>query len=50
MRIKPLFAPRHGPEMEIMKQMLKAQETNAAAETAQRQVAAYALDEINHHH
>jgi phosphatidylserine/phosphatidylglycerophosphate/cardiolipin synthase-like enzyme len=23
-RIKPLFAPRHGPEMEIMKQMLKA--------------------------
>jgi phosphatidylserine/phosphatidylglycerophosphate/cardiolipin synthase-like enzyme len=24
-RIKPLFAPRHGPEMEIMKQMLKAQ-------------------------
>jgi phosphatidylserine/phosphatidylglycerophosphate/cardiolipin synthase-like enzyme len=24
MRIKPLFAPRHGPEMEIMKQMLKA--------------------------
>jgi phosphatidylserine/phosphatidylglycerophosphate/cardiolipin synthase-like enzyme len=26
MRIKPLFAPRHGPEMEIMKQMLKARE------------------------
>jgi phosphatidylserine/phosphatidylglycerophosphate/cardiolipin synthase-like enzyme len=26
MRIKPLFAPRHGPEMEIMKQMLKASE------------------------
>jgi len=26
MRIKPLFAPRHGPEMEIMKQMLKAAE------------------------
>jgi phosphatidylserine/phosphatidylglycerophosphate/cardiolipin synthase-like enzyme len=25
-RIKPLFAPRHGPEMEIMKQMLKARE------------------------
>lgn len=25
-RVKPLFAPRHGPEMEIMKQMLKAQE------------------------
>ncbi|MBA2560643.1 MAG: phospholipase, partial [Propionibacteriales bacterium] len=24
MRIKPLFAPQHGPEMEIMKQMLKA--------------------------
>ena len=24
MRVKPLFAPRHGPEMEIMKQMLKA--------------------------
>jgi phosphatidylserine/phosphatidylglycerophosphate/cardiolipin synthase-like enzyme len=24
MRIKPLFAPRHAPEMEIMKQMLKA--------------------------
>jgi len=24
MRMKPLFAPRHGPEMEIMKQMLKA--------------------------
>jgi phosphatidylserine/phosphatidylglycerophosphate/cardiolipin synthase-like enzyme len=24
-RIKPLFAPRHGPEMEIMKQMLKAE-------------------------
>lgn len=23
-RVKPLFAPRHGPEMEIMKQMLKA--------------------------
>lgn len=23
-RIKPLFAPRHGPEMELMKQMLKA--------------------------
>ena len=27
MRIKPLFAPRHGPEMEIMKQMLKASES-----------------------
>jgi phosphatidylserine/phosphatidylglycerophosphate/cardiolipin synthase-like enzyme len=26
MRVKPLFAPRHGPEMEIMKQMLKAAE------------------------
>ena len=26
-RIKPLFAPRHGPEMEIMKQMLKAQQS-----------------------
>jgi phosphatidylserine/phosphatidylglycerophosphate/cardiolipin synthase-like enzyme len=26
MRIKPLFAPRHGPEMEIMKQMLKARQ------------------------
>jgi phosphatidylserine/phosphatidylglycerophosphate/cardiolipin synthase-like enzyme len=25
-RVKPLFAPRHGPEMEIMKQMLKARE------------------------
>jgi phosphatidylserine/phosphatidylglycerophosphate/cardiolipin synthase-like enzyme len=24
-RVKPLFAPLHGPEMEIMKQMLKAQ-------------------------
>ena len=24
-RAKPLFAPRHGPEMEFMKQMLKAQ-------------------------
>ena len=24
MRIKPLFAPQHGPEMEIMKQMLKS--------------------------
>jgi phosphatidylserine/phosphatidylglycerophosphate/cardiolipin synthase-like enzyme len=24
MRVKPLFAPQHGPEMEIMKQMLKA--------------------------
>ena len=24
-RVKPLFAPRHGPEMELMKQMLKAQ-------------------------
>jgi len=23
-RVKPMFAPRHGPEMEIMKQMLKA--------------------------
>jgi phosphatidylserine/phosphatidylglycerophosphate/cardiolipin synthase-like enzyme len=23
-RVKPLFAPQHGPEMEIMKQMLKA--------------------------
>lgn len=23
-RVKPLFAPRHGPEMEIMRQMLKA--------------------------
>jgi len=23
-RVKPLFAPRHGPEMEIMKQMLKS--------------------------
>ncbi len=23
-RVKPLFAPRHGPEMELMKQMLKA--------------------------
>ena len=23
-RVKPLFAPRHGPEMEIIKQMLKA--------------------------
>jgi phosphatidylserine/phosphatidylglycerophosphate/cardiolipin synthase-like enzyme len=27
MRVKPLFAPRHGPEMEIMKQMLKSKET-----------------------
>ncbi|MEM7059731.1 MAG: phospholipase D-like domain-containing protein [Pseudomonadota bacterium] len=26
MRVKPLFAPDHGPEMEIMKQILKAQE------------------------
>ncbi|MFE6964872.1 phosphatidylserine/phosphatidylglycerophosphate/cardiolipin synthase family protein [Agromyces sp. NPDC057679] len=26
-RVKPLFAPRHGPEMEIMKQMLKARES-----------------------
>lgn len=26
-RVKPLFAPRHGPEMEIMKQMLKAAST-----------------------
>ena len=26
MRVKPLFAPRHGPEMEIMKQMIKARE------------------------
>jgi len=26
-RIKPLFAPRHGPEMEIMKQMLKARDS-----------------------
>ncbi|UOE43491.1 phospholipase D-like domain-containing protein [Agromyces larvae] len=25
-RVKPLFAPRHGPEMEIMKQMLKSTE------------------------
>lgn len=25
-RVKPLFAPRHGPEMEMMKQMLKARE------------------------
>ena len=25
MRVKPLFAPRHGPEMEIMKQMIKAE-------------------------
>jgi phosphatidylserine/phosphatidylglycerophosphate/cardiolipin synthase-like enzyme len=25
-RVKPLFAPRHGPEMEIMKQMIKARE------------------------
>jgi phosphatidylserine/phosphatidylglycerophosphate/cardiolipin synthase-like enzyme len=25
-RVKPLFAPRHGPEMEIMKQMLKARQ------------------------
>ncbi|MRG59921.1 phospholipase [Agromyces sp. CFH 90414] len=24
LRVKPLFAPRHGPEMEIMKQMLKS--------------------------
>ncbi|HSS66965.1 MAG TPA: phospholipase D-like domain-containing protein [Nocardioidaceae bacterium] len=24
MRVKPLFAPQHGPEMEIMKQMLKS--------------------------
>ena len=24
MRVKPLFAPRHGPAMEVMKQMLKA--------------------------
>lgn len=24
-RVKPLFAPRHGPEMEIMKQMLEAE-------------------------
>jgi phosphatidylserine/phosphatidylglycerophosphate/cardiolipin synthase-like enzyme len=24
-RVKPLFAPRHGPEMELMKQMLKAE-------------------------
>jgi phosphatidylserine/phosphatidylglycerophosphate/cardiolipin synthase-like enzyme len=26
-RVKPLFAPRHGPEMEIMKQMLKAKKS-----------------------
>jgi phosphatidylserine/phosphatidylglycerophosphate/cardiolipin synthase-like enzyme len=26
MRVKPLFAPQHGPEMEIMKQMLKSAE------------------------
>ncbi|WP_394553853.1 phosphatidylserine/phosphatidylglycerophosphate/cardiolipin synthase family protein [Agromyces sp. MMS24-JH15] len=26
-RVKPLFAPRHGPEMEIMKQMLKSKRT-----------------------
>ena len=26
-RVKPLFAPRHGPEMEIMKQMLKSATT-----------------------
>ena len=26
-RVKPLFAPEHGPEMEIMKQMLKAAST-----------------------
>lgn len=26
-RVKPLFAPRHGPEMEIMKQMLKARKS-----------------------
>jgi phosphatidylserine/phosphatidylglycerophosphate/cardiolipin synthase-like enzyme len=26
-RVKPLFAPRHGPEMEIMKQMLKARQS-----------------------
>lgn len=26
-RVKPLFAPRHGPEMEIMKQMLKTTST-----------------------
>lgn len=26
-RVKPLFAPLHGPEMEIMKQMLKARES-----------------------
>jgi phosphatidylserine/phosphatidylglycerophosphate/cardiolipin synthase-like enzyme len=26
-RVKPLFAPRHGPEMEIMKQMLKAKDS-----------------------
>ena len=25
-RVKPLFAPRHGPEMEIMKQMIKAKQ------------------------
>jgi phosphatidylserine/phosphatidylglycerophosphate/cardiolipin synthase-like enzyme len=25
-RVKPLFAPEHGPEMEIMKQMLKAKD------------------------
>src|SRR5665811_1833251 len=27
MRVKPLFAPRHGPEMEVMKQMLKAKKS-----------------------
>ena len=27
MRVKPLFAPDHAPEMEIMKQILKAQKT-----------------------
>jgi phosphatidylserine/phosphatidylglycerophosphate/cardiolipin synthase-like enzyme len=26
-RVKPLFAPRHGPEMEIIKQMLKARDS-----------------------
>ncbi|WP_164863427.1 phosphatidylserine/phosphatidylglycerophosphate/cardiolipin synthase family protein [Agromyces sp. LHK192] len=26
LRVKPLFAPRHGPEMEIMKQMLKSKQ------------------------
>ena len=45
-RIKPLFAPRHGPEMEIMKQMLKAHDSIDVAMGGFKEPAQHLLLEV----